>query len=293
MFWPVRTAAVRGAVIARSSPIATACNSIGICVGTVHGRGLEADVSADSHPAPSTDPDAARQAVLLTASRRPRVVSCWSTASRPGSRRRGQCRPHIAAVRARRRPSRRGKPHRDVHARPVAVGALGLPDGNRIEHQVLVPRGQAATVLSWRPRAGPAGPGGTSLVSAGTTTRPSREPAFRFDEVAGRRVVWVPIRAFPRSWRARNGSYAHQPDWYRNFPHRGAARGLDCVEDLASPASSLGLGERRGGPDPRGGGARARDDVEAIRVAEGEHRRRFASRSAPRMRTWHRGAARR
>ena len=44
-----------------------------------------------------------------------------------------------------------------------------------------------------------------------------------------------------------SGRYAHEPTWYRNFLYtEEAARGLDCVEDLASPGTftfDLALGE--------------------------------------------------
>jgi predicted glycogen debranching enzyme len=160
---------------------------------------------------------------------------------------------------------------------------LGLPDGNRIEHQVLVPRGQAATVLTWRLRAGP---GGTLAVRPLVSGRDyhalhHENPAFRFDaDVAGRRVVWRPYPGLPAIVARSNGSYAHQPDWYRNFLYTAEqARGLDCVEDLASPGIfrwDLTRGEAvlilaAEGHEPA-------DDAEAIRVAEGERRRRFASR---------------
>ena len=37
-----------------------------------------------------------------------------------------------------------------------------------------------------------------------------------------------------------NGTYAHEPLWYRNFLYREeAARGLDCIEDLASPGTFM------------------------------------------------------
>ncbi len=48
---------------------------------------------------------------------------------------------------------------------------------------------------------------------------------------------WRPYRRRARRRAAvSNGRYAHEPDWYRNFLYdEERARGLDCVEDLASP----------------------------------------------------------
>ena len=140
---------------------------------------------------------------------------------------------------------------------------LGLPDGNRIEHQVLVPRGQAATVLTWRLRAGP---GGTLAVRPlalrpGLPRAPSREPRLplrRGRRGSARRLASLsrPARdrgALERQLRAPAGLVPELP------LHRGASararlrRGPGITRDL-----SLGPGARRGGPDPRSGGARAR-----------------------------------
>jgi hypothetical protein len=61
-----------------------------------------------------------------------------------------------------------------------------------------------------------------------------------------------------------HGAYRHAPDWYRNFLYtEEAARGLDCIEDLASPGvftfdlaqRDAALGARAGSDiaaDPRG-----------------------------------------
>ena len=50
-------------------------------------------------------------------------------------------------------------------------------------------------------------------------------------------MLWRPYPGVPAiSAIAANGSYAHEPDWYRNFLYDAErARGLDYVEDLASP----------------------------------------------------------
>src|ERR1700744_427792 len=49
-------------------------------------------------------------------------------------------------------------------------------------------------------------------------------------------VSWQPYGGLPIIHAATNGSYAHAPDWYRNFCYtREQERGLDCNEDLATP----------------------------------------------------------
>lgn len=62
-------------------------------------------------------------------------------------------------------------------------------------------------------------------------------PAFQFGaglHSAG--VSWRPYPSLPAVHAISNGAYEHRPDWYRNFLYsEEQARGLDCVEDLASP----------------------------------------------------------
>src|SRR6202035_1790979 len=51
-------------------------------------------------------------------------------------------------------------------------------------------------------------------------------------------VSWRPYPDLPAIAALTNGEYAHAPDWYRNFVYaRECERGLDCVEDLASPGT--------------------------------------------------------
>ena len=67
------------------------------------------------------------------------------------------------------------------------------------------------------------------------TTR-TRASAFGA-EVTGARVLWRPYHGIPAiSAVAEGGSYRQEPLWYRNFQYDAErARGLDFVEDLASP----------------------------------------------------------
>jgi predicted glycogen debranching enzyme len=61
--------------------------------------------------------------------------------------------------------------------------------------------------------------------------------AFRFEpELAGDCVTWHPYPGVPAIHCAANALYQHAPDWYRSFTYaEEQARGLDAVEDLASP----------------------------------------------------------
>jgi predicted glycogen debranching enzyme len=158
-----------------------------------------------------------------------------------------------------------------------------LPDGSRIEHGLLVQPGRSATSLYWRLRAGR---GGTLAVRPLLSGRDyhalhQENPTFRFDaEVTGERVVFRPYPDLPAIVARSNGVYTHQPDWYRNFLYADErARGLDHVEDLASPGVfrwDLAQGEAMWtlaveGHEPP-------EDLATLRAAEQQRRRRFSSR---------------
>jgi predicted glycogen debranching enzyme len=62
-------------------------------------------------------------------------------------------------------------------------------------------------------------------------------PHFRFEpQRRGYGWMWIPYEGVPAINVATNGSYSHDPDWYRGFLYsEECARGLDSTEDLASP----------------------------------------------------------
>jgi predicted glycogen debranching enzyme len=52
----------------------------------------------------------------------------------------------------------------------------------------------------------------------------------------GANVSWSPYASLPEISTVSNGEYRAEPDWYRNFLYTAERdRGLDCIEDLASP----------------------------------------------------------
>src|SRR5207248_8546068 len=61
--------------------------------------------------------------------------------------------------------------------------------------------------------------------------------SFRFQvDVSGERATCRPYDGVPAVVAFSNGDYTHEPTWYRNFIYaEEQARGLDAVEDLASP----------------------------------------------------------
>jgi predicted glycogen debranching enzyme len=122
---------------------------------------------------------------------------------------------------------------------PWPTWRFRLADGTEIEQSVCVPNGNAAVTVVWRRLSG----AGVSL-----TVRPllsgrdyhslhHENPAFRCDaDVDGQQVTWRPYDGVPETICYSNGRYTHAADWYRNFLYTlEQERGLDCIEDLASP----------------------------------------------------------
>jgi predicted glycogen debranching enzyme len=158
-----------------------------------------------------------------------------------------------------------------------------LPDGRRIEHECFVRHGTGTTVLTWRlvTGAGPLGLNVRPLLSGRDYhALHHQNPAFRFDpDVGAGRIVWRPYDGVPAIVALTNGRYRHEPEWYRNFLYEEErARGLDDVEDLASPgvlAFDLGAGEATLCLTTD---VAAIADVPALRAAERARRAAFPSR---------------
>ncbi len=126
-----------------------------------------------------------------------------------------------------------------------------LDDGTAIEQELFVPHEMAAVALRWRliNEGGPARLVARPFLSGRAYHSLHHEnPAFRFDpEIDGQRVTWRPYPGIPGISAWSNAAYVQEPTWYRNFLYEEEqARGLDCVEDLASPGVfqwDLGAGE--------------------------------------------------
>ncbi len=120
-----------------------------------------------------------------------------------------------------------------------------LPDGALVEHDLFMPHGAAAVCLRWTIR---------GCDSARLLVRPflamrdyhclqHENSAFRFDaDVTSisndeeSRVAWQPYADMPSIVSWSNGCYQHEPNWYRQFLYaHESERGLDCLEDLATP----------------------------------------------------------
>lgn len=123
---------------------------------------------------------------------------------------------------------------------PWPKWVYALPHGMALEFELFVPHGMSAVALSWK------------LLNAKDLVRLSvrpllsacdyhtlqhENPDFRFEaDVFDKCVFWKPDPNAPLLTALHNGYYHHQPDWYRQFLYeQEQARGLDSMEDLASP----------------------------------------------------------
>jgi predicted glycogen debranching enzyme len=124
---------------------------------------------------------------------------------------------------------------------PWPTWTFALPGGTRVAQEVLLPPGAPRVLLGWK-LLSPAGPA-TLCVRPLLSGRDAHalhheNPAFRFDADAGSpgRVLWQPYEGVPAVAASSNGAYEHAPQWYRGFQYEEErARGLDYLEDLASP----------------------------------------------------------
>jgi predicted glycogen debranching enzyme len=175
-----------------------------------------------------------------------------------------------------------------VASEPWPTWRFRFADGTVVEQQLFVPHGIAAVALAWRlvePR-----PGVTLHLRPFLSGRDyhalhHENPAFRhLPERDGECLVWRPYQGVPGILSLANASYASDPSWYRNFLYsEEQARGLDAVEDLASPGTlswDLSDGEAAWvlaaeGPGgfPIQAGAGAVTTIDAWRTAERTRRR--------------------
>ena len=125
-------------------------------------------------------------------------------------------------------------------AEPWPRWRIELEDGTRLEHELFVPRGIPAVVLSWRLQ-GPTRPA-TLEVRPFLSGRDyhalhHENGDFRFEAEGGEgSLTFKPYAAVPAVTALTNGAFTPEAHWYRGFEYEEErARGLDHVEDLASP----------------------------------------------------------
>ncbi|MDX2147774.1 MAG: amylo-alpha-1,6-glucosidase [Planctomycetota bacterium] len=120
----------------------------------------------------------------------------------------------------------------------------------RVEHELFVPRDRPCTVLRWRLRGG----GPSAALGAGCKLHVRllmsgrdyhalhhENGSFSFEPRGDSTLVpdgqrFEPYPGVPKIRVASNGTYRHEPAWYRQFSYaEERARGHDHLEDLASP----------------------------------------------------------
>ena len=129
---------------------------------------------------------------------------------------------------------------RRFDAEPWPAWRFVLPDGTEIEQSVAAVHGRPIVTIAWRlvaPRARVSIQVRPLLSGRDLHALHRENETFRFDEERmGEAIVWRPYPGVPAIGAFGNGEYVREPLWYRNFLYEEErARGLDHVEDLASP----------------------------------------------------------
>jgi predicted glycogen debranching enzyme len=129
-----------------------------------------------------------------------------------------------------------------AHA-PWPTWTYTLPSGMVVVHEVFVPHGRAAAVVSWRletPAVAPVRLVVRPFLSGRDYHGTHHENGNCRTEahVEGEVARWQLYDGVPPVASSSNGRYAHGPVWYRNFLYRAETeRGLDDREDLLSPGT--------------------------------------------------------
>jgi len=130
----------------------------------------------------------------------------------------------------------------EFRTEPLPTWRFQAEDGTELSQEIVARQGHAEVVLRWRLLS--PSPGARLIVRPLLSGRDyhslhHENDAFGFEpERAGPRVIWRPYPGVPPITAVTNGAYRHEPAWYRNFLYEAEReRGLDFVEDLASPGS--------------------------------------------------------
>jgi predicted glycogen debranching enzyme len=144
---------------------------------------------------------------------------------------------------------------------PWPLWEFVLEDGTEVEQELIVAKGESLVALCWRLTKGsPRRSSRKVSADASGGVRLSVRPllsgrdyhalhhengAFNFHPISPDQsqsapsdltLMWRPYVGLPTIIMSANGTYQHQPDWYRNFLYeQERERGLDDAEDLASP----------------------------------------------------------
>ena len=127
---------------------------------------------------------------------------------------------------------------------PWPTWEFATADGTRLLQEILVEHGTGTVHLTWSliASAGPIALRVRPFLSGRDYHAMHHEnTAFRFEpRQHGAAVTFHPYDGVPCIVSSSNGDYRHAPDWYRNFHYSAELeRGLDAVEDLASPGEFI------------------------------------------------------
>ncbi len=138
--------------------------------------------------------------------------------------------------------------HPDGHARRVAFAVEPWPrwtfraeDGTEVEHEIVVRRGAPLVAVFFRlarKKAGVRLRVRPFLSGRDYHALHHENGAFRFEpeETRGGGLLFRPYDGVPGVLSRSNGAFERKPTWYRSFLYSEERdRGLDAVEDLASP----------------------------------------------------------
>jgi predicted glycogen debranching enzyme len=123
---------------------------------------------------------------------------------------------------------------------PWPTWTFQFDEETEVVYEVLCDPDACETLLRWSRKAGtgPCQLAVRPLLSGRDYHALHREnSAFNFKaNASGASVSWRPYPDLPAVSALTNGWYTHAPEWYRSFLYAAEReRGLDCIEDLASP----------------------------------------------------------
>ncbi len=130
----------------------------------------------------------------------------------------------------------------DFQSEPWPRWSFLLEDGRRIEQEIFIQHNSPVVVVIWRligNRNGASLRVRPFLSGRDYHSLHHENPDFHFEaDINGERVAWRPYEGVPEITAFTNGTYFHEPLWYRNFLYtEEQSRGLDFTEDLASPGT--------------------------------------------------------
>jgi predicted glycogen debranching enzyme len=125
-------------------------------------------------------------------------------------------------------------------ADPWPTWIYRLEDGLALRQEILCLHHRPATLVRWSLLGDASGVSmewRLLMSGRGFHSLQRQNGAFRFQpEEWNGGLRWRPYDGVPATLLRGSGAYEHAPDWYRSFLYEEErARGLDCIEDLASP----------------------------------------------------------